>query len=208
MPYLRYLFTVTYRDGTTYAQTQADVSHLDPETPRNCLYDVINGYPNPFSEVARFELTDQESDHQRYAVDLFDGHFEHNGLPFTMNGEGERDPQSPFKLISHMQVFLNHMTPYIFKNPRRYGQLPDGRLEVIDSAGNSQKFPSTARIELERKFRTDEIGEKMVDEHQNQLVDDFYCVYPQPDWERREFHFGWESKDAQGKNVKRIYIIS
>lgn len=73
-PLLKYIFQVTYKDGTTYTANQEDVSVKDPQ--RSCFYDI-----KP-EEVKTFFLFN--NDHQ-YSVNLEDGHFEVDGLPFFMH---------------------------------------------------------------------------------------------------------------------------
>lgn len=87
---LKYLFVVEYKDGTSYEQTQEDVSKTDEK--RSCFYDVKQ------DEVLRFYLVSAEN---VLCVDLSDGHFEVNKFHFFMHdaGEGLRD----FRLIFYRQ---------------------------------------------------------------------------------------------------------
>ena len=87
---LKYLFVVEYKDGTTYEQTQEDVSLTDPL--RSCFFDVKQ------DEVLRFYLVSAED---VFCVDLSDGHFEVNKVPFFMHdaGSGLKD----FRLIFYRQ---------------------------------------------------------------------------------------------------------
>jgi hypothetical protein len=80
---LKYLFTVGFADGTVYEQNEQDVSVSDPT--RSCFFDVLeqerNGNP-----VIVFCLTDGVN---TYLVDLRDGHFEVNGIPFRFHEKDE-----------------------------------------------------------------------------------------------------------------------
>jgi hypothetical protein len=70
---LKYLFGVEYFDGTQFYQTPEDIS-----TTRQCgsaFTDVRQ------AEVRLFQLAHVET-HDRYLVDLADGHFEVGGLAF------------------------------------------------------------------------------------------------------------------------------
>lgn len=71
---LKYIFQVTYKDGSIYASNQEDVSIKDPK--RSCFYDVKQ------SEVKTFFLFNDE---HRFSVNLEDGHFEVDGVPFFMH---------------------------------------------------------------------------------------------------------------------------
>lgn len=78
METLKYLFTATFEDGTVIEQTQEDRSVLDPDK-RSCFYDVVEKEKE--SPLVKFTL--KGSGHE-YGVDLVDGHFEVDGLPFNM----------------------------------------------------------------------------------------------------------------------------
>lgn len=71
---LKYLFAVLYRDGSVYEQNAEDVSLTDKK--RSCFFDVKQ------DEVKVFELTDGTN---YFSVDLDDGHFEVNGIPFYLH---------------------------------------------------------------------------------------------------------------------------
>lgn len=71
---MKYLFTAYYNDGTSYKQTPEDVSVTGP--PKSCYFDVKE------EEVSKFELTDGKN---IYLVDLSDGHFEINNVPFYLH---------------------------------------------------------------------------------------------------------------------------
>lgn len=74
---LKYLFTAHYNDGTTYEQNEEDRSTKEPEK-RSCFFDVDH------SKLERFTL---KGGGQEYTVDLTDGHFEINGVPFLAHEE-------------------------------------------------------------------------------------------------------------------------
>lgn len=72
---LRYLFEAHLKDGTVIRQTPEDVSTAEPLT-RSAFYDVAQR----IDEVVYFGL---HNDRYSYVVDLRDGHFEINGVPFS-----------------------------------------------------------------------------------------------------------------------------
>jgi hypothetical protein len=71
---LKYIFEVHYKDGTTYKSTQQDVSQLHEYG--SCFTDV------KIEEVEVFFLFN--NDHC-YSVNLNDGHFEVDKVPFIMH---------------------------------------------------------------------------------------------------------------------------
>lgn len=90
IPALKYLFIVEYKDGSVYRQNMADLP-------------VIKKTGSSFSDVrmedvSRFYLVDAKN---VFCVDLNDGHFEVNKIPFYMHdqGEGLKD----FRLIFYRQ---------------------------------------------------------------------------------------------------------
>lgn len=72
---LRYLFEARMKDGTVIRQTLEDVSTVEPLT-RSAFYDVAQR----LDDVVLFGLF---NDKNSYVVDLRDGHFEINGVPFS-----------------------------------------------------------------------------------------------------------------------------
>jgi hypothetical protein len=72
---LTYLFTCRLKDGTIIQQTQSDTSVQD-ET-RSAFYDVAQR----LRDVKDFSLVGAN---HTYFVDLTDGHFEIDGVPFTV----------------------------------------------------------------------------------------------------------------------------
>jgi len=71
---LKYIFQVTYKDGSIYKSNQEDVSITDPL--KSCFYDVNQ------DEVKTFFLFNDE---HTFSVNLEDGHFEVDGVPFFMH---------------------------------------------------------------------------------------------------------------------------
>lgn len=76
---MKYLFTATYKDGSVYEQTIEDKSKREPEK-RSCFFDVLEKAKEV--ELVSFVLKGQGIE---YGVDLRDGHFEINGVPFFMH---------------------------------------------------------------------------------------------------------------------------
>lgn len=79
---LKYLFTAKFSNGKIYHQNADDRSLWEPDK-RSCFYDVLQMEKE--ARVLWFELEDAA---HRYTVDLTDGHFEVDGIPFRMH-EGE-----------------------------------------------------------------------------------------------------------------------
>jgi hypothetical protein len=65
-------FVATFADGTQIFQNEEDRSEITPG--KNCYYDVMGR-----ADLVSFVITDGE---QVFGVDLRDGHFEVNGVPF------------------------------------------------------------------------------------------------------------------------------
>lgn len=73
---LKYLFQVTYKDGSIYIQNPEDLSVKAPELGKSCFYDIEQ------EKVKSFFLSNDE---HTYSVNLLDGHFEVDGVPFFMH---------------------------------------------------------------------------------------------------------------------------
>lgn len=73
---LKFLFTAHYSDGTSYKQNEEDRSTQD--STRSAFYDIDQ------EKLIAFELTSPESN---IFVDLRDGSFSVNGLPFLIYDE-------------------------------------------------------------------------------------------------------------------------
>lgn len=91
---LKYLFGVRFSDGSEYFQNQEDCSLTEPDK-RSCFFDVMKRY----DEIEIFALTEQDGLQNHYLVDLRDGHFEVNGVPFWIGDRPEGKP----RLIYHRQ---------------------------------------------------------------------------------------------------------
>lgn len=83
---LKYLFQVTYKDNSTYQQNPEDISVSD--SAKSCYSDVKQ------EQVKSFFLF---NDDHTYSVNLEDGHFEVDGVPFLMHDEN--DGVKDFKLV-------------------------------------------------------------------------------------------------------------
>lgn len=88
---LKYLFTAEYNNGATYQQTPEDVSINDPK--KSCFYDIDH------TKLVKFTL---KGEGHTYAVDLRDGHFEIDGVPFYMH----EDPD----LVAFRLIFFRQHT--------------------------------------------------------------------------------------------------
>ena len=77
IPVLKYLFIVEYKDGTIYEQNLHDLPVI--KTTGSSFSDVR------IEDVKRFYLVGAEN---AFCVDLSDGHFEVNKIPFFMHDQG------------------------------------------------------------------------------------------------------------------------
>lgn len=82
-------FVATYADGRQVFQTPEDVSQHTPG--KNAFFDVLNCEEQPVSFVIRNE-------EHSFGVDLRDGHFECNGVPFFQH-RPEHKKYRDFKLV-------------------------------------------------------------------------------------------------------------
>lgn len=87
---LKYLFTAEYKDGSIFHQNAEDKSSREPEK-RSAFFDVRQ------EELKSFTLTGAG---HSYKVDLSDGHFEVDGVPFRMH---EEQDLSGFRIIFFRQ---------------------------------------------------------------------------------------------------------
>lgn len=83
------MFVATWADDSQVVQTTEDVSAI--EEGKNAYYDVLNA-PTP---PRCFAITDGNI---VFAVDLVDGHFEINGVPFYQHRQ-ELQPLQDFELV-------------------------------------------------------------------------------------------------------------
>jgi hypothetical protein len=76
---MKYLFRCEY-DNQTYSQTSEDISQTEPT--KSAFYDVMD------KPIKKFWI---EGEGHQYLVDLQDGHFEIDGIPFKMHEEELKD---------------------------------------------------------------------------------------------------------------------
>lgn len=75
-------FEAEFKDGTTYVEREDDTSE-DTEN-KNSFYDVLKR----IQDVRQFNIVVEDEDSVTdYTVDLTDGHFEINGVPFTVHDQ-------------------------------------------------------------------------------------------------------------------------
>jgi hypothetical protein len=123
---LKYLFRVTYKDGSVSKQTKDDISALDPK--RSCFYDVVQ----KLHEVWLFELIETIPIlPKKYAVDLITGEFSVNGQRFQLGWNNIMDVPPdvalpPFKLIFYTQVKRHTRVTYQVKTGNILKQEPAG----------------------------------------------------------------------------------
>ena len=90
---LKYLFECHFNDGTMLHQTQEDVSKIaPPEENKSAFYDVMQR----INDVIVFGIVDEK---HTYVVDLRDGHFEIDGMAFTIHDKEDLPPDAVFRLI-------------------------------------------------------------------------------------------------------------
>lgn len=113
---LKYLFTAVYSDGTSYTQNVEDRSISAPGE-RSCFYDIDQ------DRLVKFILApspeDECGDGHVYSVDLVDGHFEVDGVPFKMHEEANL---LGFRLI----FWRNHTHDFLV------GKDPDAEPEEVN----------------------------------------------------------------------------
>lgn len=95
---LSYLFDCRFSDGSILKQTQEDSSRSI--AGKNAFYDVITR----LSEVERFSLI---GNGKTYTVDLTDGHFECNEVPFVISTDLPEGPHDYRLIYFHRH---RHMT--------------------------------------------------------------------------------------------------
>jgi hypothetical protein len=78
----KYLFVAQYKDGEQYEQGAGDQS-LQDET-KNAFYDILYSPIKPLADLIKFSLIGEG---HSYTVDLTDGHFEIDGVPFFQHDE-------------------------------------------------------------------------------------------------------------------------
>ena len=88
---MKYLFRCEF-DNQTYFQTEEDVSKT--EKTKSAFFDVMD------KDLKKFWL---EGEGHKYLVDLVDGHFEIDGLPFRMHEEELKD----FRIIYYRRITVN-----------------------------------------------------------------------------------------------------
>jgi hypothetical protein len=103
---LSYLFECHFNDGTILQQTQEDVSSTEPT--RSAFFDVIQR----LNDVQLFGVY---NDVHTAVVDLRDGHFEIDGVVFTISGDELPEGDHELRLI----YFRRH------RHTLAMGEIPD-----------------------------------------------------------------------------------
>lgn len=91
-------FEADLDDGTTYIQGDDDLS-IDTEG-KNAFYDILQR----LDKVVRFHIV--KGNGTRYTVDLTDGHFEVNEVPFVIHDQFY-EPKGKLKLIFFKEMHRN-----------------------------------------------------------------------------------------------------
>jgi hypothetical protein len=90
---LKYLFVAVYKDGSHFQQNPEDVSAKEPN--RSAFFDVDQENLQAFFLVGPTSAS--KKNQHTYLVDLTDGHFEIDGVPFGMDPRA-RDGSRVYKL--------------------------------------------------------------------------------------------------------------
>jgi len=101
---LKYKWAAVYQDGTVHECAEDDVSVKDPT--RSSYFDVDH------SQLIAFALNDGVNE---YFVDLRDGHFETNQVPFNLHDTD--------------LVYEHPKLLYFHRNTRKFAENTDGKLE-------------------------------------------------------------------------------
>lgn len=104
---MKYLFTAQFNDGEEYRQTTEDKS-LTIEG-KSAFYDIKD------KQIKTFRL---EGDGHTYLVDLTDGHFEIDGVPFGVNEPVSAD--EPLRLIYFRRNYIHHAGTEIIGTDRHF----------------------------------------------------------------------------------------
>jgi hypothetical protein len=102
-------FVATFADGTQIFQNESDVSPTDPQ--KNCFFDVLER--SKTGTLVSFVITDKK---HAFGVDLRDGHFEVNGVPFFQHRPEFADQRyKDFRLVyfrtPKIEIDANTMEP-------------------------------------------------------------------------------------------------
>lgn len=92
----RYKFVATYEDGTVIEQNESDISEIDEAKSR--FFDVLEKAKEV--KLVSFVLKGEGFE---AGVDLRDGHFEINGVPFFQH-RPDLDPYKDFRIIYYRTV--------------------------------------------------------------------------------------------------------
>lgn len=181
---LKYLFTVTYKDGTQFEQTQEDKSSVDPQ--RSAFFDV------KMDEVKEFKLT---GDNKEYSVNLESGEFNVNGQLIIPNPTEYAQPETR-KLIFFRVGQAQVIYPARFFGAAKARSSETGELIITDSKGEEHTFPPEAIVHQVKEEYTDDNGETTP-----QTVLEVFPHEPK-DW--TFYDIGYEGFDDKGNKVKKV----
>lgn len=119
---MKYLFKALLFDGSMIEQTQEDKSATTEG--KNAFYDVLQR----LDEVRAFGLYNQETG-EEYLVDLHDGHFEVNNVPFFLHNE----VLTNLRLVFFKRNTINFTTHEVYPVLYNFG------FQANDEAGNNVK---------------------------------------------------------------------
>ncbi len=104
---LKYLYEAEFADGEVLVQPEDNISSLKPDFDKDgwrpsAFYDVTEKAKSVL--CTRFSII---GDGHRYTVDLIDGHFEIDGMPFIVHPQGLKvwsTEDNPLRLIYHRET--------------------------------------------------------------------------------------------------------
>lgn len=133
-PMLKYLFTAKFEDGSEIIQTSEDKSVIDP-IKRNTYYDLVQAQKT--KKLVSFRLKEAIGE-RWFSVDLLDGHFEVNGIPFYMH-EVENKEVHPIEITNPLQL-KDFELVYFQSNTHTFrAAVQDGRILKAKEMGSQIK---------------------------------------------------------------------
>lgn len=128
---LKYTFTAEFKDGTIYEQNVEDRSTLEPNK-RSCFFDI----KERLGELKTFTL---KGDGKTFLVDLTDGHFEVNGIAFSMH-EVEDKSVDPMSVVANLQL-KDFRLVYFQSNTKTFNtKIVGGQLVPAQETGHYKVF--------------------------------------------------------------------
>lgn len=130
----RFLFKAYFTDGTVYEQGEADASLWVKD--KSSFFDVLFLEKNGENPLLRFELSNGVN---TYAVNLKDGSFEVNNVPFVIMNKPEISEN--FILTNYRLIFFRRVTKIFSPNNMYQGEKIEFNFgwQANDPSGNNIK---------------------------------------------------------------------